>query len=152
VTTVQLYYGPDPSYASLPHAPVKTNVAITVNSRNGLYLNMSLTVTNSGGEVQQVYLRLFSKVVEESMIQDQNICAAVNSALQSTFPAARCWDNITIAQHTTWHSGNFIYKLSGVDDAYVLVATLTCLPLYLVPSCTPTEDPCVAVWAAPFAS
>jgi hypothetical protein len=150
VTALQLYYGPDSSYANLPHSAVKNNLAIAVNSISGKYLNMSLTVSNSGSEVQQVYVRLYSKVVDASMITDANICTAINSALQSTVPAVRCWNNVTISQLATWCTGNFVYKLVGTENAYVLVATLTCQPLDQAPTCTPTEDPCVAVWAAQF--
>jgi hypothetical protein len=151
VTALQLYYGPDLSYANLPHAPVKNNAAITINSKNGLYLNMSLTVSNSGSELQQVYLRLYSVVVTASMITDENINTAVNAAINSTFPAVKLWNNVAVQQSSQWNSGNFIYRLSSVGEAYVLVATLTCMPIGEAPSLPAyTEDPCVAVFAALF--
>jgi hypothetical protein len=150
VTAVQLYFGSDINpYANLPHDPVSKNPAISFNSRNMKQLNLNLTVSNSGDQVGQVYVTLYSKMTSKANIQTiDSIDKWALAAMKCTVPTPMHWNNITVPYVGTWTASSFQYNLVGSGDAYVLVAILTCDNPYEAPSLSqPTKDPCVAVWA-----
>jgi hypothetical protein len=149
--TLQLYFGPDGSYAVLPHNPQTQNVAINVISKSGVNLSLSITVSNSGPEEPQVCVKFYSKVTNLAMIADAaHVDNQALAAIAHPTQPVKHWDNLIVSAMSTWCSGPFPYTLAGVGTAYVLVATLSCPPLNEFPSSPhPTQDPCDAIWAAP---
>jgi len=146
VTALQLYFGPNINYATLPHASDSSNT-FALNATNGGAgtLNVTITLNNSGAAQNQVYINLYC--VQCGQTDLRRVDRLALTAMRGT-PTS--WNNQLVGQATTWAVGPFPFTLPTVSDYVVLVATVSCQPLNEGPTLTtPTQDPCVAVTVVP---
>ncbi len=149
-TAVQLYFGPNPSYANLPHnADGYDSTALNAQRAAPKKLNITITLNNNGPDVAQVYVNLYYIVCG---MHDINTTAQIDAlALTAMSGTPMSWNNLIVQKNSTWSSGVFQLKVLGPADMVVLVATVSCQPLNEGPSLSaPTQDPCVAVNVVPY--